>query len=217
MKKTSPFFQSKAMAIILLAFAFALIYNPFTKFPITFIAISCYILGVTFFIEGNLRSLQFKKIRPKDLVIILLLYAALEMFMDFAVQPAVSKLLNEPVDFSAFESIKGNFKKYLKYLIFMWISAAFGEELLFRAFAFAQLKKVLGSSKPILIFGSAVLFALPHLYQGTSGLIMTFLFGLAFAFIFAKFQNIWVNIIIHGLIDTVFLTLAYFGTLSFYA
>jgi|GEM_PF-6405420 membrane protease YdiL (CAAX protease family) len=53
----------------------------------------------------------------------------------------------------------------------MWISAAIGEELLFRAFAFAQLKKVLGDKKIVIVLLSALMFCLPHLYQGLQVLL----------------------------------------------
>jgi membrane protease YdiL (CAAX protease family) len=99
----------------------------------------------------------------------------------------------------------------------MWISAAIGEELLFRAFAFSQLKKWFGKNNFWLVLLIAVMFSLPHLYQGISGLVMTFLFGLAFGFIYLKFKNIWINIIVHGLVDTVFLTLSYYGLTDFYS
>jgi hypothetical protein len=45
---------------------------------------------------------------------------------------------------------------------------------------------------------------------------MTFIFRIAFALLNIKFQNIWINIIVHRLIDTVFLTLSYFGYIEFY-
>ena len=99
----------------------------------------------------------------------------------------------------------------------MWISAAVGEELLFRGFAFLQFRKIFGQRNVLIVVLSAVMFSLPHLYQGYVGLVMTFLFGLAFGFIYLKFKNIWINIIVHGLIDTLFLTLAYYGELSFYS
>ncbi|MFC4164639.1 CPBP family intramembrane glutamic endopeptidase [Epilithonimonas zeae] len=113
--------------------------------------------------------------------------------------------------------IEGNSAKYFKWLFNMWISAAIGEELLFRSFAFLQFRKIFGEKKIWLVLLSAVMFSLPHLYQGISGLVMTFLFGLAFGFIYLKFNNIWINVIIHGLVDTVFLTLSYYGMTDFYS
>ncbi|WP_164463118.1 CPBP family intramembrane glutamic endopeptidase [Chryseobacterium indoltheticum] len=141
-------------------------------------------------------------------------YLILELSVDFIIQPLVNWLCNEPADYSAFEYIKGDTRKYLKWLYSMWISAAIGEELLFRAFA--QLKNIFGDKKVLIVIISALMFCLPHLYQGAAGLIMTFIFGIAFGFLYIRFKNIWINIIIHGLIDTIFLTLSYLGYIEFY-
>ncbi len=216
MNKTINILNNKWFALLFLAIAFSLIYNPLTKFPYTFCVIVLFILVTTYLQEGNLNRLNFKKLGLKELKAILLVYVGLELVMDFLFQPTVSWLCNEPADYSTFESIKGNIGMYFKYLLYMWISAAFGEELLFRGYAFFQFQKIFGDKKGLIVLLSAVLFSLPHLYQGLSGLIMTFLFGIAFALIYSKYQNIWINIIIHGLIDTVFLTLSYLGYLEFY-
>ena len=98
----------------------------------------------------------------------------------------------------------------------MWISAALGEELLFRAYAFAQLKNIFGERKHLIVLLSSLLFCLPHLYQGAAGIIMTFVFGIAFGLLYMKLRHIWVNVIVHGLIDTLFLTLSYGGYWDWY-
>ena len=136
--------------------------------------------------------------------------------MDFLFQPLISLIFNEPADYSYFSIIKGNKLLYFKWLFNMWLSAAIGEELLFRAFTFSQLKRIIGDQKIVIIIISAILFSLPHLYQGSSGLAITFLFGLVFAFIYYKYQNIWINILVHGLIDTLFLTLSFSDHIEFY-
>lgn len=208
--------NTKLAAFLMFAFAFAFIFNPWTKFPYTFIIIILIIFLFTYLQDGNLKALNFKKITLKTTGLIVAIYAVLELSMDFIFQPLMNMIFNEPADYSSFEALKGNSAMYFKYLSFMWISAAVSEELLFRAFAFSQFRRIFGERKTVLLILSAVLFALPHLYQGSVGLAMTFLFGLAFGWIYLKYQNIWINIIVHGLIDTLFLTLAYFGLLSFY-
>ncbi len=208
---------NKWVALLLLAIAFLLIYNPFTHFPYTFCVIIAVILLFTYLQDGNLKNLNFKKIGLSEIMIILGCYLVLELSMDFVFQPLVSEIFNEPADYSSFKVIEGNPQKYFKWLFNMWISAAVGEELLFRGFAFSQLKKWFGKNQLVIVLLSAVMFSLPHLYQGISGLVMTFLFGLAFGLIYLKFKNIWINIIIHGLIDTVFLTLSYYGLTDFYS
>lgn len=148
---------------------------------------------------------------------ILISYVLLELSMDFIFQPLVNRIFNEPADYSSFKIIEGKPAQYTKWLFNMWISAAIGEELFFRSFAFLQLRKIFNNNNILVVIGSSILFCIPHLYQGSAGLTMTFLFGLAFGFIYLKYKNIWVNIIVHGLIDTVFLTLSYLGLTDFYS
>ncbi|HSD13587.1 MAG TPA: type II CAAX endopeptidase family protein [Flavobacterium sp.] len=217
MNTISKLLNNKLAAFLLFAIAFGFIFNPWTKFPYTFICIIFLILLFTFLQDGNLKALNFRKIEMKSIGIILIAYVVLELSMDFIFQPLINKIFNEPADYSSFEALKGNSAMYFKYLVFMWVSAAFSEELLFRAFAFSQFRRILGNQKIVLVILTAVLFSLPHLYQGAVGLVITFLFGLAFGWLYQKYQNIWINIIVHGLIDTFFLTLAYYGLLSFFS
>lgn len=210
-------FNNKWFALLFLAITFSLIYNPVTKFPYTFCIIILTILILTYLQDGNIKKLNFNKIGFREIKIVLVCYILLELSMDFVFQPLVSKIFNEPADYSSFKMIEGNSGLYFKWLFNMWISAAIGEELLFRSFTFSQLRKLIGEKRILLVILSAVMFSLPHLYQGVSGLVMTFLFGLAFGLIYLKFNNIWINIIIHGLIDTVFLTLSYYGLTNFYS
>lgn len=208
--------RNKWVSLFLLSIAFLLIYNPLTRFPYTFCVIIVFILLATYLQNRDLKSLNFKHLRFREVKIMLISYVILELGVDFIVQPLVNWLCHEPPDYSSFEHIKGDTPQYFKWLYRMWISAAIGEELLFRAFAFAQLKNIFGNKKVLIAILSALMFCLPHLYQGVAGLIMTFVFGIAFAMLYMKFQNIWINIIVHGLIDTLFLTLSYLGYIEFY-
>lgn len=216
MEKLRKLANTKYGAALSFAVAFALIYNPLTKFPFTFIIIVIVILGITLLQDRNLKALNFKNLGRKEILTIFICYFLLELVMDLIFQPLTNKIFKAPADYSAFQFIEGNLSAYLKYLFYMWISAAVGEELLFRAFAFSQLNKLIPQKKYLIVLISAVLFSLPHLYQGISGLLMTFLFGLAFAGIYMKYQNIWINIIVHGLIDSLFLTLSYYGMVHLY-
>jgi len=211
-----PILKNKWISFIVLAVAFLLIYNPLTKFPYTFCLIILYILIATYFQDGSLKELNFKPLNFRSAKIILISYLTLELGVDFIVQPIVNWLCNETADYSSFAHIQGDASRYLKWLGSIWISAALGEELLFRAFAFAQLKNMFGKKKGWIVLLSSLMFCLPHLYQGIAGLIMTFIFGIFFSFLYLKYHNIWINIIVHGLIDSAFLTLSYFGYIKFY-
>lgn len=204
------------VSFVFLSIAYSLVFNPFTKFPYTFIVIIGYILLSIYWQYGNLKHLNFKKIGWYEVTVILIVYIILELSADLFIQPLVNKISNEQPDYSAFLPIKGNTKLYLKYLAQMWISAAIGEELLFRAYAFVQLKNIFGNNKFIILFLSSLLFCLPHLYQGIAGIIMTFIFGIAFGILYMKMQHFWVNVIVHGLTDTLFLTVCYWGYWDWY-
>lgn len=216
MLPSNKLLNSKPVSLLLMALTFGLIFIPFAKFPIKFMAITVIVLLITYLQNGNLRNLKFRKITIRSAITILFVYAVLEIVMDFVLQPLVSYIFDEPADYSAFDFLNGDAYNYFRYLIYMWISAAIGEEILFRAFMTLQLSKIIGDKKVIIAIITAVLFSLPHLYQGLSGLVMTFFFGLSFGYIYLKFNNIWINIIVHGLIDSLFLTLAYFGETDFY-
>lgn len=208
--------QHRWVSFLLLTISFLMIYNPWVRFPYTFCVIALFILLMSYLQDGNLKSLNFKSIGWKELKIIVLVYLALEFSVDFIFDPIINWLCGESADYSMFAPIEENTVLYVRWLGFMWVSAAIGEELLFRGFAFSQLKRIIGDRKPLIVLISALLFCIPHLYQGIAGLLSTFVFGLAFGLIYWKWKNIWINIIIHGLIDTVFLTLSYLGWLEFY-
>ncbi len=219
LKKTN---QSKLFTLLQLLLIYGFIFNPWTSFPYTFVIIIIAIFSLTYWNDKTVATIGFKT-NTKFLKIIgvaVLLFVALVPVLDFIIQPLVSKLTGEIADYSAFEALANNFTLYAKYFLYILISAAFGEEILFRGFLFRQLNILLPQFKfktLIIVVLTAILFSLPHLYQGLSGLIMTFIFGLIFATIYVKSNyNLWITIIFHGLVDIMFLTLAYYDKLDYY-
>ena len=59
--------REKLIPILLLFGTFSLIYNPFTKFPFTFLLIIIVILIVTYVQEGTLKGLYFKTIMASEI------------------------------------------------------------------------------------------------------------------------------------------------------
>lgn len=210
-------FNTRLGSLALLMLMIGMAYLPWPGFPVAFILISLLILSLCGSYYKTLRPLGFMRFGIRELAIAVILFSVVELAMDLAIQPAITWIFREPANYSAFASLEGNASKLGKYLLYMWLSAALGEELLFRGFVFLQLKKIYGERPVLTILLSALLFALPHVYQGVSGLLVTFVFGLIFGAIYARFKNIWINILVHGLIDTMFLALAYFGMLSYYS
>ena len=159
---------------------------------------------------------QRKNINAKSLLVYApLLGIAIFLIYGYILIPTVTTLTGAPMDFSVFEQFKGDLSASLSLLLYIWISAAFGEEIVFRGYLMTQFTKFFGSSKislvlNILIFG--VLFGFIHAYQGISGQIITGIMGMLLAVIFHIRKNdLWFNVVLHGCIDTVAVVYMYYG------
>ncbi|MDB5475593.1 MAG: hypothetical protein JWP49_1104 [Phenylobacterium sp.] len=95
-----------------------------------------------------------------------------------------------------------------------WGSAAFGEEMLFRGFFLTRFLKLLPATRwgaGLAVVMQAVLFGLMHLYYGvSSGAVLAAIYGAVFAVIYLRSgRNLWAGILLHGLIDTIGITLLF--------
>jgi len=168
--------------------------------------------------KGTFKSLGFRRSNLKLiplLVVAPLLAGIIFTLYWFVLIPVVTHLTGQPMDFSLFEPYKGDLKAILILLPFVWISAAFGEEILFRGYLMRQFTKFFGSSKASIVLNIillGVLFGWIHMYQGISGQIITGIVGMLMAtiFYFRKY-DLWFNIALHGFVDTIALVLIYLG------
>jgi membrane protease YdiL (CAAX protease family) len=131
-----------------------------------------------------------------------------------ALTVAVSALHWPALDASRYGNLSGNLPRLTLLLAVAWTSAAFGEELLFRAFLITRLEALLGSSRGatrLAVAIQAVLFGCAHAFQGPTGMLTSFAIGLLFGAVYARGRNLWPIIIAHGLIDTVGLVTLYFA------
>ncbi|WP_075341824.1 CPBP family intramembrane glutamic endopeptidase [Tenacibaculum agarivorans] len=131
--------------------------------------------------------------------------------------PVITKITQQPIDYSGFNTIKNNPTLLIISLIFIWVSAAFGEEMVWRGYFMKQFVKFFGDGKlsigiNIILFG--ILFGFFHAYQGITGQIVTAILGAILGFIFYKNKyDLWFNIIVHGVFDSIALMGLYFGFL----
>ncbi|MCK8521550.1 CPBP family intramembrane metalloprotease [Aquimarina sp. D1M17] len=159
---------------------------------------------------------QRKRINVKSLLVMAPLFGiAFFLVYYYIMVPGVTYLTGQPIDYSAFESYKGNLPAILSLLVYIWLSAAFGEEIVFRGYLMRQFTKFFGSSTislvlNVLIFG--LIFGWLHAYQGITGQIITGIIGMIMALIFHFRKNdLWFNIAVHGFFDTTALVFIYFG------
>ena len=96
-------------------------------------------------------------------------------------------------------------------------AAGLGEELLWRGFLMdrlSRLKGLRGAMWPIIVI-QAVLFGLPHLYQGLGGVIITGVVGIGFGWLrYRCGGNLWACVLAHMAVDVSMMSLSYAGTLG---
>jgi hypothetical protein len=101
------------------------------------------------------------------------------------------------------------------YLLLVWASAAFGEELVFRGFLLTRLEILLGSgltATATAVTGQALLFGVAHWYLGLRGVSTAALIGLAYGVVYVcNARNLAPLIVAHGLTDSLSLIAIYSG------
>ncbi len=119
-----------------------------------------------------------------------------------------------PPNLQAFDAIRGNLGIFLMLLLPVgWGTAAFGEEMLFRGLLMNRLAELMGRSSfawGAALVLQAVIFGSMHMYQGLPGALLTGSVGFVIgAWYLLTGRNLWIVILVHGLIDTVSLTVVY--------
>jgi membrane protease YdiL (CAAX protease family) len=87
---------------------------------------------------------------------------------------------------------------------FLSLGAALSEEITFRGFAISRLKTLTGSLWIGAVLSSAA-FSIGHLYQGITGVFLTFIYGMLFAGLYIARRSVFPCIIAHFLQDAVIL------------
>ncbi len=133
----------------------------------------------------------------------------------FLLVPGATYLTGQALDHSDFDGYQGNLPATLTLLGFIWISAAFGEEIVFRGYLMRQFVKFFGESHisiliNIVLFG--ILFGWVHAYQGITGQLVTGVLGVLFSLMFyLRKYDLWFNVAVHGFFDTIALVFVYYG------
>jgi membrane protease YdiL (CAAX protease family) len=130
-------------------------------------------------------------------------------------QPLIEHLLGMRSDYSGYGALAGNATAALQLLGFALVSAAIGEEILFRGFLLHQMTAILGSKKAAqwsAIVVGGIIFGVAHLIQGPLGMLNTGIVGLIFGWAwFRSGRNLWALILAHALIDSYGIAMLYFG------
>jgi membrane protease YdiL (CAAX protease family) len=188
------------------------------------IAIVCAALAATWFLKrrgqswsdvGMALPLRWRHAMGYACLAIVLTYLTVGLF-----QGLLLPLLGLPApNLSAETGMRGDPVAFaMRLLIVGWGTAAFAEEMVARGFVMTRLAAAFGDDRRArsgAAVAQAVLFGAGHLSQGPTGMVLTGLIGLVMAFVFYRARcSLWPCIIAHGLIDTLGLSLIFFGLLG---
>jgi len=179
-------------------------------------------LFVVAWISHRLRRVQWKQIgftRYRNWATTLLLGIAcglgLELFDLFGKQPLLTRLLGKPPDLSGFPAVRGNLKFTLVMIAFIWILAAFGEELVYRGYLMnrvADLGRGTRTAWIVSLFLISAVFGISHYQQGLTGIIEEGSDGLILGLMYLAFRrNLAIPIAAHGVCDTIDIVLLFLG------
>jgi CAAX protease family protein len=131
------------------------------------------------------------------------------------ITPLLQQLTGEAINISQFAGLRNNLPVLIVTIVFTWLEAGFVEEMFFRAYLFNRLTDLFGLQRVGILLAlvvQAILFSLGHTYQGLPGVLDTFLAGLVIGIIYLWGKgNLWLPILVHGVIDTTAFLLIYGG------
>lgn len=195
-------------------------FGPLTRTIFENIIISLLIIAANYFeYKGKPFSalgLYREKFNAKNLLIHAPL-AAFGLFVVyvFALVPGIEMLTGVPIDYSSMSQVRGDLPTAIIWMLIVWATAAFGEEIIFRGYLMRQFVKFFGDSKislaiNILIFSS--FFGFMHMQQGITGQLVAGSTGALLSIIFyTRKYDLWFMIVIHGCFNTLGILSFYFG------
>jgi membrane protease YdiL (CAAX protease family) len=157
------------------------------------------------------RELGF--VRPKSWALTVLGGIVFGVAFKFLMKAIVMPLLGaDPVN-QAYHYLAGNRAALPGAIYTLIVAAGFGEEVVYRGFFFAQLRKVFGqgaATQAVIISISASLFGLAHYWvQGITGVEQAVITGLVFGTMFVITGQIWIVMFAHAAFDLSALAMIY--------
>ncbi len=164
--------------------------------------------------EGNWGTFLYK--RPKSWPLTVVAAAAcvgLLELKDLAVEAIGHRFWPAPEKVSSIITSAHDWRRALLTFLFIWVFAAFGEEIGYRGYILRRALEAFGPSAwgaaAALIVASTA-FGIGHSYKGPAGILDSAGSGLILgaAYLFSK--RLWVSSLAHGLNDTLAIALTFF-------
>lgn len=197
---------------LLLFFGFLFVPSPI-PFRVVIIALAA--LVWTFLETREFKPIGLSRRRLGSTLIWGVATAVAVAAIGLVVLPLIERLTGMRSDLSVYVALVGNIKAALQLFAFMLVSAAIGEEILFRGFLLNQLTLMFGSgavARGFAIVLGGVVFGAAHAVQGPVGMLSTGIVGMIFGWAwFRSGRNLWAMILAHALVDSYSIGMLYFG------
>jgi len=133
----------------------------------------------------------------------------------FAILPVLGRLTGQAVRVDQLGDLHGNPGGLLLWIALTWSFGALAEELAYRGYVLNRIGDLLGRTR-IADAASAVvasaLFGFAHGAQGAAGVLDNVLAGILFSALYvASGRNLWLPIVVHGVVDTTSVALLFLG------
>ena len=152
---------------------------------------------------------------PRTVLAAVVIGVAYDMLDIRVLVPTLHRLTGEALELGQFNSVQGDLGGLLLYLAVTWSLAAFGEEMAYRGYVLNRLADALGRntlSWTLTAIVVSVAFGFAHGAQGVTGILDNIVAGLLFAILYlASGRNLWLPILVHGVVDTSSFVLLYLG------
>lgn len=195
-------------------------FGPLTRTIFENIIISLLIIVANYF-EFNRKpfaalGFQREKFTAKNLLVYAPLVAfSLFVFYVAVVVPSVELITGVPIDYSSMSQVKGDLPTAIVWLLIVWATAAFGEEIIFRGYLMRQFVKFFGDGKISLAINILIIcgfFGYMHMQQGITGQIVAASTGSLLSIIFyLRKYDLWFIMMVHGVFNTLGILSFYFG------
>jgi membrane protease YdiL (CAAX protease family) len=152
-------------------------------------------------------------VRPRSWIGSIAVGIAFGCAFKFLMKAFVMPLLGAPPINEAYHYLAGNTAALPGMLYMVTVGAGFGEETVFRGYAFERLGKLFGSgvrAKALIVLLTAVWFGVIHYpFQGLAGAEQATIFGLVFGTIFAIRGRIFMLMVAHAAFDLTAVAIIY--------
>ena len=156
--------------------------------------------------------------RPRNTVATIAGGFALGVVLKLAMKAVVMPLLGaDPIN-HAYHYLVGNTRALPAMLAWVLVSAAFGEETVYRGYLFERIGKIVGdgaAAKTFTVALTSALFGVAHYSdQGAAGVEQGMLVGVVLGTIYASTRRIWLVLCAHAAFDVTAITLIYWNVES---